>query len=206
MLKRTISDLRRMTHMYTEEMRKIGIPVQDVCAVELNGGTRALGVCNMCRKNLTGEIVYKIGFSKGLLDCKFETVAQVVIHELIHTCKGCMNHGVRFKAYALIASKHFRIPVWTTANAKQSADFASSEFVKSKMKYAVMIMNGASKGKLIESQRITNIVKSLINHTGEIWKQRGGVRVYFKLVKYNGKDVSDKDIFSKGIPARYMAE
>lgn len=204
MMKRTVSDLKRMTAMYTNEMRKIGIPVQNVCAVELNDRTYALGTCKMCRK-ITGETVYKVEYSKGLLDCKFETVAQVVIHELIHTCKGCMNHGITFKAYALIASKHFRIPVWTTANAEQSADFASSEFVKSKMKYAVMVMNGVNKGHLIESQRITKIVKSLINHTSDIWKCRGA-RVYFKLVKYNGKDVSDRNIFSKGIPARYMAE
>ena len=66
----------------------------DSVHVYLNNRKSALGVC---KNTING---YIIEVSKYLLKCNRELIKNVIAHELIHTVKGCFNHGYMFRAYA----------------------------------------------------------------------------------------------------------
>ena len=40
---------------------------------------------------------FVIGLSSELLKAPTSSVRDVIYHEVIHTCKGCFNHGINFK-------------------------------------------------------------------------------------------------------------
>lgn len=56
----------------------------------------ALGKCR--RSSLLNR--YTIYLSKYLLECDEKLIKETIIHELIHTLKGCFNHGYNFIRYA----------------------------------------------------------------------------------------------------------
>ena len=55
----------------------------------------SLGKCTI----LCGGL-FKISLSKYLLECDEKLIKETIIHELIHTLKGCFNHGYSFIRYA----------------------------------------------------------------------------------------------------------
>ena len=54
----------------------------------------SLGRCTV----ICGRL-FKISLSQYLLECDEKLIKEVIIHELIHTLKGCFNHGYNFKCY-----------------------------------------------------------------------------------------------------------
>lgn len=47
-----------------------------------------------------GENIYQIEVSKHTLDGNEESIMNTICHEVLHSCDGCMNHGVIWKTYA----------------------------------------------------------------------------------------------------------
>lgn len=80
-----------------EQARALGIPVgKHICPrVRLN--TRAVARFGCCLKQ--GE-AYLIEVSAHLLQAGEEAVRETLAHEVLHTCRGCRNHGERWKGYA----------------------------------------------------------------------------------------------------------
>lgn len=93
----TQEELNRLLSLVIGEARALGIPV---CAniepeVRLNG--RATGRFGCCiRKNG----MFTIELSRRLLAAEEPAVRQTLAHEVLHTCRGCANHGARWKGYA----------------------------------------------------------------------------------------------------------
>ena len=42
---------------------------------------------------------YHIEISKVLLDTEEATIKEILAHEVLHTCPGCMNHGIGWKKH-----------------------------------------------------------------------------------------------------------
>lgn len=80
-----------------EQARALGIPVsRNICPqVELN--TRAAARFGCCFKR--GE-AYQIEVSARLLQAGEGAVRETLAHEVLHTCRGCRDHGERWKSYA----------------------------------------------------------------------------------------------------------
>lgn len=79
-----------------ESLRELGIPLSSHIspAVLVNSrAKRRLGCCYY------RDGVYVIEVSSGLLE-QPERLRQTLAHELLHTCRGCRNHGEKWKAYA----------------------------------------------------------------------------------------------------------
>ena len=66
----------------------------DSVHIYLNSRKSALGIC---KNTING---YMIEVSKYLLKCNKELIKNVIAHELIHTVRGCFNHGYNFMIYA----------------------------------------------------------------------------------------------------------
>lgn len=69
------------------------------CVTSLKENPRLTSTWGRCSK-LTRN-TYEIEISSRLLadEVEYEALMNTMLHELIHTCKGCMNHGELFKRY-----------------------------------------------------------------------------------------------------------
>ncbi len=77
-------------------MREEGIPVSE----KINGpviNRRARSRFGRCTKTKFG---YVIEVSSRILVCEEKEIETIMLHELLHTCPNCMNHGSLWKKYA----------------------------------------------------------------------------------------------------------
>lgn len=92
-----MKDLRKLYNDCVMELKRINMDISSrVMEVKVNGRLRTvLGRCIYNRR--TGS--YTIEINPCLLTDEAETQAakETIIHELIHTCPGCMNHGYEWK-------------------------------------------------------------------------------------------------------------
>lgn len=89
--------LTRALKQCEEQLNALGILYGDVTGITIN--TRAKKRYGQCRRRNGG---YEINISAVLLDDRVPdvTLRTTVMHELLHTCQGCMNHGVVWKGLA----------------------------------------------------------------------------------------------------------
>lgn len=80
------------------QLDEIGIEYAQSIRWEVN--TRAKKRWGLCERHPNG--VYTISISYRLLadDVADDGAIDTIIHELLHTCKGCMNHGENWKREA----------------------------------------------------------------------------------------------------------
>ncbi len=90
-------DLDSMLQEVVAQARAVGIPVSRKILphVVVNGRAKTRFGC--CKKR---DGVYTIEVSDRLLSADERARRQTLAHEILHTCRGCSNHGERWKAYA----------------------------------------------------------------------------------------------------------
>lgn len=90
-------DLQNIAKECMNELDLIGIKYGNIKSFEIN--TRAKKRWGQCKAVCGG---YSINISIRLLNdnVPVESLKNTIIHELLHTCKGCMNHGEKWKLYA----------------------------------------------------------------------------------------------------------
>ncbi len=81
-----------------KELDALKIPYHRPLKWEIN--RRAKRRWGQCRKFPDGH--YEINISDRLLESikQKQALKTTIMHELLHTCYGCMNHGTRWKSYA----------------------------------------------------------------------------------------------------------
>lgn len=90
-------DLQQIAQICFRELEALGIVCGSVQAFRVN--TRAKRRWGLC-KILPGG--YQIEIAAVLLreDIPLASLKDTIIHELLHTCPGCANHGAQWKALA----------------------------------------------------------------------------------------------------------
>ena len=91
-------DLNKVAYDCMEKLKKINIPITNNVTFSIN--TRAKKRWGQCRRNPNNS--YSININVNLLkeENGIEGLENTVIHELLHTCPNCMNHGQEWKKYA----------------------------------------------------------------------------------------------------------
>lgn len=96
------------------EAQKV-IPVK-ISKINLNVKVGAyksrLGECSKDWRNNT----FQISLSKYLLECDTQLIKEVLLHEIIHTCDGCFNHGKLFQAYVRTINNFYSYNIATIRN------------------------------------------------------------------------------------------
>lgn len=92
-----MKDLKLLFNRAIEELDCIGIEYGNIVDITVN--TRAKSRWGQCRKRGCG---YFININERLLhdDITDEDALSTIIHEILHTCKGCMNHGYEWQKLA----------------------------------------------------------------------------------------------------------
>ena len=80
-----------------EQARALGIPVSARISPRVAVNRRAVTRFGCCIRR-GGE--YVIELSERLLEAEERACMQTLAHEVLHTCRGCRNHGERWKGYA----------------------------------------------------------------------------------------------------------
>ncbi|WP_255882869.1 MULTISPECIES: SprT-like domain-containing protein [unclassified Ruminococcus] len=75
-----------------------GIPVSDRIIPNVAVNTRRKTILGTCEKQKNGY--YKIVVSLIAIEAGEKEIRNVIAHEVLHTCKGCSNHGELWKSYA----------------------------------------------------------------------------------------------------------
>ena len=106
-------DLQKYANECKKELDAIGIPYNTAAEFTIN--TRAKSRWGQARKTPSG---YKINISAVLLDERnaAEGLKNTIIHELLHTCRGCMDHGKKWKEYAAQVRAAYGYNIKRTSN------------------------------------------------------------------------------------------
>ena len=131
------------------ELKCYGIPVSDKIypAVYINRNWMSrVGQC----EEIDGH--YFISISSILMGDNLKTIKQTLLHELIHTCPDCMNHGEQWQKYVGTANKKGGYNIKRTTNSK-----AFSEYGDNNAKY---IMRCKQCNIRVYRYRMSKLVKS----------------------------------------------
>ena len=163
-----MKDLKKLFNECMEEVKAIGIKPGEIIKLEINYRfKKTWGRCSYVdRKKKT----YMIEISDKLLQDEIDDNATktTIIHEILHSCEKCMNHGPEWKKLAELVNKNY--PQYnikrTTSSSEKGIELNPDNF-----KY-VLECNGCK--KLIGYHRMCKIIK---------------YSDYFKCAKCGGKFV-----------------
>ena len=103
MEKEKINDAR-LAELFNEVIREaisIGIPIgMDIRGPVVNKRAKTRFGCCKAEKIFPGTVQYTIEISERILTAPEKNIKEIIAHELLHTCRGCMNHGKKWKTYA----------------------------------------------------------------------------------------------------------
>ena len=131
-----------------DQLRGLGIPLsREICPqVEINTrARRRLGCC------LWKDGSFTIQVSARILDQE-ELLQTTLIHELLHTCYGCQNHGKRWKAYAQKAGQALGIEIQRTVSLEGRQERLRQDQVR-------YLLQCQSCGRIIPRCRLSKAVK-----------------------------------------------
>ena len=116
----------------------LNIPYRKVDSFTIN--TRAANRWGQCKRN--NDETFTININIRLLESEKTLVGlrSTILHELLHTCPGCMNHGTQWKSYAAKVYNKYGIRISTTDSYlnKGISQEEQVEYKKSTAKYKVV--------------------------------------------------------------------
>ena len=92
-----MNDLNALLQVVLAQARAEGIPVSPHISPAVSLNRRATGRFGRCLRK--GE-QFTIELSERFLAAPRMACLQTLAHEVLHTCRGCANHGKRWKEYA----------------------------------------------------------------------------------------------------------
>ncbi len=149
-------ELTALTKTIACELKNIGIPISDdIEDIVVNTRAKArFGACKI-KKNRLGKKTYLIEISSEVLGCETKELSSIIAHELIHTCKGCFNHGNKWKIFTDNANKKLGLKISRTQKYEDMGLERPEE--KEHIKYVVKCQGC---GTEFPRKRMCNLVKN----------------------------------------------
>ncbi len=110
-------DLQKIAVECMQELDRIGIPYGNIERFIVN--TRATKRWGQCKKLPSGN--FEININQDLLDEKnsLEGLKNTIMHELLHSCEGCMNHGKKWQDMANKVNKFYGCKIKRVSSASE---------------------------------------------------------------------------------------
>lgn len=100
------------------QARQLGIPVSRKILPEVELSTRAKKQLGCC---VSGPQGFRIRLSEMVRLAGEQACREVLAHEVLHTCPGCLNHGPRWKSYAEQMNKAYGYSISRLSRTPESA-------------------------------------------------------------------------------------
>lgn len=110
-MKYTTEQVKKMVFAFREDMASRGIEVGKVWRVKFGKSAHTFGRCTFEGHNMYTITINDIALHGEVID--------TIVHELIHTVKGCMNHGKKFHEIADMCNKLYNLDIGTHASKKE---------------------------------------------------------------------------------------
>lgn len=122
------NELNKLLQDVISECREIKLPVSNFIEPEVLVNRRAKSRFGSCKKTAGG---FTIEISEFMLETDRQRIKSILAHEVLHTCRGCQNHGKKWKLYAAAMNKAYGYDITTTTsyekmgveNQKQEKDY-----------------------------------------------------------------------------------
>lgn len=144
-----------LTNKLIKDLKSIGVPVsKDIDGIVINTRAKSrFGACKV-KKSKLGKKSFVIEISEEVMNCETKELSTVIVHELLHTCTGCFNHGKKWKLYGDLVEKKLGYKITRTQNYNElGLDKPES---KEKIKYIVKCKGC---GQEFPRKRMCNLVK-----------------------------------------------
>ena len=162
-------ELNKILQDIISECRAIKLPVSNFIEPEVLINKRARKRFGACKKTTKG---FTIEISEFMLDADLVHIKNILAHEVLHTCRGCQNHGKKWKVMAQTMNAEYGYQITTTS----SYEKMGLEKTEQQNQYKYMIQC-RSCGKIIYRQRKSN----LITHTNHYRCKCGGFLKCYKI-------------------------
>lgn len=136
-----------------EEAAQAGIPVsKDISEVTINSrAKKRLGCCKEIREGRRKK--YRIEISSLLEGMEEKQIKEVILHELLHTCPGCMNHGNKWKEYAAKLNRLHGYEITTAADYKKLG-IEAEQAVTGNFRYMICCKKCGNKGYRMKKSKV----------------------------------------------------
>ena len=176
-----MKDVQKLFNECVMEMESIGMDISTrILEVKVNSRlSRALGRCGIVYRTMEGGAWYRIEIQPNMLaDGIADRVPKnTLMHELIHTCPGCMNHGYEFQRRAEAVNRKLGYNIHTTTNS-ESLEAAGVQLKRKSANYRIVCMKC---GKTVETRSRWS---STLEHIGSYRHSNCGGNL--KVVGLNG--------------------
>lgn len=137
-----MKDLNYYFNEVKDEMDVIGIKYGDISSITVN--TRAKRRWGQCKKVNNH---FEINISNRLLkdDVPENALMNTIAHEILHTCKDCMNHGKQWQAMANLVNDCYSKYNIKRCNSSEEIGIKEEIPIKEKYKYIVVYENCGKK-------------------------------------------------------------
>ena len=144
-------DINEVFHNCCKKLDAIGIQYGKITKVTIN--TRAKKRWGQCKQI---GMCYEISISSMLIQdgVALMQLENTVIHEILHTCKGCMNHGETWKRLASKVNNAYGYNIKRTTSAQEKG--VKIEYVARTIKHK-FVCTGC--GQVITRQRESDFTK-----------------------------------------------
>lgn len=111
--------LQRISEEATRELNHIGIypSNQIICFKENRRAKKRLGCCKKEKSLMQEKFIIEVALV--MQTETDEKIKEILIHELLHTCKGCFNHGPAWKALAQKVNQAYGYKISTYVDTRQ---------------------------------------------------------------------------------------
>ena len=105
------------------ELDKLGIEYGYILSIAVdNKSKQRLGLC----KNT--EEGFKITISNKLLNEDRKLLKETMMHEILHTCRGCLNHGDEWKRLATRVNNYYGYNIKRAVNRNELSSSSTNEY------------------------------------------------------------------------------
>lgn len=137
------------------EAREIKIPVPENIVEEVFINKRPRKRFGCCHYK-DGKFLIEI--SEFILKCSEDKIRSVLAHELLHTCKGCRNHGELWKVYANRMNVAYGYRIKRISSFEEMGLDETNDSPENKARY---IIKCSKCGKEYPRQRFTCVMKKI---------------------------------------------
>lgn len=149
-------DIDSLLKQVIQEARELKIPVPDHIIGKVYVNKRPKKRFGCCRKQGS---CYLIEISEFVLSCNERIVRAILAHEVLHTCKGCSNHGPIWKEYAEKMNQQYGYQIKRVSTFEEMGiQKESNDKSEDKIKY---IIKCTQCGKEYPRQRFTCVMKKI---------------------------------------------